>query len=308
MVLCVRAMNAKSIFCSLVVLTLASPAFACINKSGTKYGGGTGSYFGWRGMEAAIKMNLKEDGVEMEKSLRGSTNFNDRSDYAVALMFLGRSTEAVELLTKLEAEQPGKFFVAANLGTAYELTGSNAEALKWINEGIRRNPEDHKGTEWLHSKILEAKIAQEKDAEYFEKHSVLELQPGDIGEMVSVGHQKRLPPKDLADAIQYQLGERLQFVKSPDPAVASLLFDYAAIEAATRSMESAKHILKMATDYGYPADKVAALNKEFDRRLAWERFKTYSFYGFIALAVVALLILLFKRGIFVLSSKDLKRA
>ena len=110
-------MNAKSFFCAVVILLIASSSFACINKSGTKYGGGSGSYFGWRGLQNAIKKSLLEDGVEMERELRGATNFNDRSDYAVALMFLGRSAEAVELLNKLEQEQPGQFFVAANLGS-----------------------------------------------------------------------------------------------------------------------------------------------------------------------------------------------
>ena len=225
----------------------------------------------------------------------------------IALIFFGRSAEAVESLKILEQEQPGLFFVAANLGTAYELSGNNAEALRWINECLRRNPKDHQGTEWLHAKILEAKIAQEKDQSYFEKHSVLELQPGKIGDPISVGGNS-VSPKELAAAIQYQLGERLQFVKPPDSAVASLLFDYAAIEAATRSMESAKHILKMATDYGYPAAKVVALSNEFDRLLAWAKFKTYAMYGVIGLMVVGLLVFLYKRKIFVLSSKDLKRA
>jgi tetratricopeptide (TPR) repeat protein len=297
-------MNTKTIFCCLVFLLIATPALSCVNKTGTKYGGGSGSYFGWRGLQSALKRDLKTDGAEMEANLRGSTNFNDRSDYAVALMFLGRSAEAVQLLNALEQEQPGQFFVAANLGTAYELSGKNTEALKWINEGIKRNPDDHAGTEWLHASILKAKIAQEKDPKYFEEHSVLELQPGKIGEQITVDG-KSLSPKELADAIQYQLGERLQFVKTPDPAVASLLFDYAAIEAVTRSMESAKHILKMATDYGYPATKVKALDKEFNRRLAWDKIK---FYGVIGGIVVALLTILYKRRIFVLSSKDLKRA
>ena len=99
----------------------------------------------------------------MESDLRSSTNFTDRSDYAVALMYLGRHQEAVTLLHQLEAERPGEYFVAGNLGTAYELTGKNEEALRWIREAIRRNPAAHEGTEWLHAKILEAKIAQQKD-------------------------------------------------------------------------------------------------------------------------------------------------
>jgi tetratricopeptide (TPR) repeat protein len=286
-------MKTKCIFCCLLVFVFSRPALSCINKSGTKYGGGSGSYFGWRGLESALNRNLKEDGVEMEANLHGSTNFNDRSDYSVALMFLGRNTEAIELLERLEQEQPGQYFIAANLGTAYELSGNNAEALKWINEGIKRNPKDHEGTEWLHTRILEAKIARDKDAKYFEKHSVLELQPEKIGEQITIG-EKKMTPKELAAAIQYQLGERLQFVKSPDPAVASLLFDYAAIEAATKSMESAKHILKMAADYGYPMTKVSALDSEFDRRIMSAKTKSYIGFGVIGTAVIGCLVLLYK--------------
>ena len=243
----------------------------------------------------------------MEADLRGATNFNDRSDYAVALMYLGRSAEAVMLLEKLEKEKPGEYFVAANLGTAYELAGKNDEALRWIQEGIRRNPDSHEGTEWLHARILQAKIAQQSDPDYFKKHSVLELQPQDISQQLVFGEIK-LSTRQLAEAIEYQLGERLQFVKPPDPSVASLLFDYAAIEAATRTLESAKGVLQMGLEYGYPADKVQPLLKLNDRRIAWRKITQYGSYGLIVAGFVALLYLLYKRGIFVLSSNDLKRA
>lgn len=294
----------KTILCALAIVCFACPAWPCLNKSGTKYGGGSGSYFGWRSLQVALKKNVQPDGVEMEANLRGSTNFNDRSDYAIALMYLGRNTEAVSLLTKLEQEQPGHFFVAANLGTAYELSGNNEEALRWINEGIRRNSKDHEGTEWLHAKILEAKIAQQKDAAFFEKHSVLGLEPGVICETIRVG-EKSYSAKELTAAIEYQLGERLQFVKPPDPSVASLLYDYAAIEAANRSMESAKHILKFASQYGYPEPKIALLTAEFDRRLWWAGFRMNALIVAGCLIGVALLVVLYRRGIFVLSRRDL---
>ena len=281
----------KAVLYCVGILLYAHSAWPCINKSGTKYGGGSGSHFGWRGLQSALKVNVHKDGAEMEANLRGATNYKDRSDYAVALMYLGRSSQAVELLTQLETERPGHFFIAVNLGTAYELSGSNTEALHWINEGIRRNPQDHQGTEWLHAMILKAKIAQVKDAAFFENHSVLELQPGAIGEFISVGG-KNVSPKELADAIGYQLGERLQFVKPPDAAVASLLFDYATIEAATKSMESAKHILKMATNYGYPAAKVSALDGEFDRRLASAKIKSFIGLGTVGAIIIGCLVLL----------------
>lgn len=292
----------KIVLSLMVGLCLANPAGACLNKSGTKYGGGSGNYFGWRTLQGSLERKVRPDGVEMEANLRGATGFNDRSDYAIALMYLGRNAEAVELLKKLEAEQPGQFFIAANLGTAYELSGDNESALKWINEGIRRNPKDHEGTEWLHAKILEAKIAQQKDPAWFEKHSVLELEPGAIGETVRAGG-KDYAANDITTAILYQLGERLQFVKPPDAAVASLLYDYAAIEAAMRSMESAKHVLALAAKYGYPTPKIDALRIEFDRRLWWASFRTNMLIVAGCLIGIAALVVLYRRGIFVIRRK-----
>ena len=242
----------------------------------------------------------------MEASLRGATKFEDRSDYAIALMYLDRSPEAIALLTTLEQEQPGHFFIAANLGTAYELSGKYKDALHWINEGIRRNPQDHEGTEWLHAKILDAKIAQQKNPDYFEMHSVLELQPNEIGRAIQLDG-KSYSAAEVRKAIEYQLGERLQFVKPPDPAVASLLYDYAAIESVLGSMESAQHILKFASNYGYPAEKIAVLNTDFDRRLAWGEFKTIALISTGVLVFLGVLRILYRRGIFVISRKDLKR-
>ena len=105
----------------------------------------------------------------MEQSLRESLNFDDRNDYAVDLMYLGRAAEAVALLQKLDSER-GDYAVAANLGTAHELAGQNREAKKWIEEAIRRNPDSHHGTEWLHAEILESKIQQENNPAYFKDH------------------------------------------------------------------------------------------------------------------------------------------
>jgi tetratricopeptide (TPR) repeat protein len=293
----------------------AYTALPCLWITGTKYSGERVTTEGFSDAEMlrrSFQMDRRPDGAKMEADLRGATDFNDRSDYSVALMFLGRSREAVELLQELEKEKPGHYFIAANLGTAYELSGNNEEALRWIQEGIRRNPDSHEGTEWLHVKVLGAKIARQKDSHYFETHSVLQLRPEKIGEQIIVGEQK-LSPKQLADAIQYQLAERLQFVKPPDPAVASLLFDYAAIEAATKTLELAKEILQMTIEYGYPPEKVQALMKLYDRRIFWGKAKRYGLhvlkYGFCAVIGVLVICGLYwssKRGYFVLSSRDLK--
>jgi tetratricopeptide (TPR) repeat protein len=290
------------------ILCLAIHAQCCANYSGagTSFNGAwvhAASPYRVIELKRALNRNLPVDGIKLEADLRSATNFNDRSDYSIALMYLGRSQEAIDLLQKLEKEEPGHYFIAANLGTAFELAGNNEEALHWIAEGIQRNPKSHEGTEWLHLRILEAKIAQQKDPDYFKSHSVLDLDPRDINEDTPIGKDK-LPPAEIAAAIQHQLTERLQFVKPPDPAVAGLLFDYAAIEAGTRTLESAKQILQMAESFGYPPEKIEPLVKLYDQRITWRKTKQYSFYSFLAMAGIGLLYVLYRKKIFVLSSRD----
>lgn len=45
----------------------------------------------------------------------------------------------------------------------------------------------------------------------------------------------------------------------------------------------------------------------YDHKIAWRKTKQYGFYGLIGVAFLALLCILYKRGIFVISSRDLKQ-
>lgn len=260
-----------------------------------------------RELRSAIRRNLEEEGRELETKLRGSTRFEDRSDYAVALMYLGRSSEAVGLLQTLEREHPGDYSVAANLGTALELSGDNAGALQWIREGIRRNPKSHQGTEWLHVKILESKIAQSRDPDHFGKHSVLELTPDTVGQKVSIGGGE-MSRETVRTALRYQLTERMQFVKPPDPVVASLLLDYAAVEAADRTLESARKLLSLSMEYGVQQTRIQPLLDRYDRQIATRRYKEFTFKAAAAMAVLGLicglLYQLHKSGHFVISASS----
>jgi len=97
---------------------------------------------------------------KVTKAAKVNPGFDENSDLAVAFVHQGKYSEAIALLQELERRYPGKYQVAANLGTAFELSGDNKQALQWIREGIRRNPKSHEGTEWLHVAILEAKLGQ----------------------------------------------------------------------------------------------------------------------------------------------------
>jgi hypothetical protein len=117
-------------------------------------------------------------------------------------------------------------------------------------EGIKRNPASHDGTEWLHVKILEAKIALARDPSWLETHSVLGL---DFGEDAIPTLPQQWPEgQDLPStrkALQYQLRERLGFVKPPDPIVGALLADLGSLVAIDTVVEHAVPIYDLALTY-----------------------------------------------------------
>ncbi len=187
---------------------------------------------------------------------RGAISVDDNS-IAVALIHLGRTDEALKILEKLEKRTPGSYYVAANLGTAYELIGDNERAYKWIAEGMKRNPASHFGTEWLHLKILEAKQEIKKNTKWIDTNSILGINWESIGDDLSKVQVfgDRGDPYDaetVRKAIEYQLHERTEFVKPPDPAVASLLYDLSHLVRHSRSAEHGDLVLSSAHTYGYP--------------------------------------------------------
>lgn len=194
--------------------------------------------------------------------IKGSSDPVFLSDHAAILVRLGRLDDAILLLEDVEKRTPGNYYVAANLGTALELKGDLAGAMRWIAVGIRRNPESHSGTEWLHVKILEARLALERDPHWLETHSVLGIDFGSQPKPVSsnaplkrhLGHARR--------ALEYQLHERMSFVSPPDPVVGDLLFDLSNICALTFNVEHAQAVLALAFEYGVPKPALAELRSQ----------------------------------------------
>lgn len=189
-------------------------------------------------------------------SLRES-NSVDENGIAVALIHLGRTEEALKILEKLEKKSPGSYYVAANLGTAYELVGNNERAYKWIAEGMKRNSDSHFGTEWLHLKILKAKQEIKKNPKWTDTNSVLginwELIGNDLSKVLVTGDRgDHYDSEAVRKALEYQLHERTEFVKPPDPTVASLLYDLSQLVRHSRSEEHGDLVQAAAHTYGYP--------------------------------------------------------
>jgi tetratricopeptide (TPR) repeat protein len=200
--------------------------------------------------------------------------FRDQNDYAVALIRAGELGPAIELLRGIERAHPNEYIVAANLGTAYELEGDVPRAIEWIRTGIERNPNSHFGTEWLHVKILEAKLELAKDPKWLQTHSVLnldfgsELVPVATSESVQALGNSFVSLKDTKRAIEYQLHERVAFVTPPDPVVADLLESLANLYALQDSVEHAIPIYELAIEFGSPHRELIELRLANFRKLA----------------------------------------
>jgi tetratricopeptide (TPR) repeat protein len=193
------------------LLALAAPSMACINTFVSEI----------QELKAAgDEQRVAKVVASTEASYRQTPTLETTNDLAVAWILTGRMPEGIQLLRELEKQYPGNAIVAANLGTALELTGADDEALQWIRESVRRDPQEHQGSEWVHVRILEAKQALKKDPNWLRKNSVVGWREG-----------QRLPPnersqprtpRNLIDSIDYQLNERTQFVNAPDALVGDL--------------------------------------------------------------------------------------
>lgn len=266
-------MQCRSFYLVLIAfLALSLPARACINESATNRRGESVepmSYFGAGLKEHLLTRASPHELIlhseEVVKNAQTDPSFDSLNNLAAVLIRHGRLPRAVKLLQLLERKYPGHYETAANIGTAYELMGRNEDALKWILEGIKRNPDDHEGTEWLHVHILKAKLGLiPKPAA---GRSILNL---DFGNDVMPRRPTGLPmgndgkPLSLfavAHALRYQLIERVAFVAPPDPMVAGLLLDWANLELVAGTLESADALYDVAARYGSTERRIIAVRK-----------------------------------------------
>lgn len=265
--------------------------FGCLNEERTDYIKPKPEVDGLTAGDFYQKFVFREDRAFWEKKRAEyrfpsdtGTFISGPNNLAVALLHLGEVKEAIKILEDWESKQPGQYFTAANLGTAYELNGENRKALDWIKEGIKRNKDAHYGTEWLHVKILEAKLALEKEPDWLDRHRVLGIDPPKNLPTDHLGQPKTLP--ELEDALVYQLHERLEFVKPPEPIVGQLLDDLSKVFAVKRTPEHAKAIRDLSLSYS--ASTEATKNGEAVTEGGNKAGGSYIFYGIIGVATVFL--------------------
>jgi tetratricopeptide (TPR) repeat protein len=281
----------------IALLTASLSARACINEIGTNHRGehieliySAGQKLKPYLVTPTTKAALLGWSRDVSNRARKEPTFENLNDLAAVLIRHGRYPEAAKLLQFLERKYPGHYETASNVGTAYELMGQNEDALKWILEGLKRNPEDHDGTEWLHVHILKAKLGQIPPPA--PGRSILNL---DFGNDVMPRRPTGLPlgntgkPMSLysvAEGLRYQLIERIEFVAAPDPMISDLLLDWANLELLAGSVESADVLYDAAIRYGSKEGRIISIRKtQVARILAQAKSKKTSVQGQCELCV-----------------------
>ena len=248
-----------------VCLWLSSlPAMACLNAPATRdHDGRWFETYDFSGDRLVTDMTRPMGEGEwlirrerIVKQARAVPDFDNLTDLGVLLVYLGDLPSAVRLFLEIERLHPGRHETAANLGTALELMGRDATALRWIRIGIRRDAHEHAGTEWLHARILEAKLALAEDPHALDGRSGAGVRFAEdvvppLPAAYPDGNDGRpVAPHELERAFRYQLRERLPFVPPKDPVVANLLTDWATLNLAGGPIENADAFYRLAIRYG----------------------------------------------------------
>lgn len=201
---------------------------------------------------------------ELEAKLAQARTKETLNDLAAVYIRFGEIKRAIPLLEEIERRYPSLYHTATNLGTAHELDGNLELALKWIQEGIRRNPKSHGGTEWLHARILQAKLELKKDPKWLDTHRVSGLARDPDARKSRVPEGQTI--QTVFQALQLQLRERLPFTPQKDELVSQLLADYAFLAGAiTGTYIGVGNIYVLAAQYSTAHN--AELHEQANRSL-----------------------------------------
>lgn len=285
------------------VITFNS-SYACLNGEIIELKDGTFLYEDQKGnVPYGHSFNNDEafqKGIKRLDSLYKATKDLDYlSDKGLLLILLKRYDEAIRLYLEIEKIKPNKYSTASNIGTAYELIGQNENALKWIQKAVEINPKSHKHSEWIHVKILEAKI---KGEQFYNTTFLLNTDFGT--ELMPKSNLNRAELRKLLDALFYQLNERVSFVKPKEKIVAQLLFDLGNVAFLLGNFYEAVADYEQAKKYGFSGQLIESRIKEINRlykvpekeakKIVGKRIKPnyflYGVFGLILLAIASMII------------------
>ncbi len=183
---------------------------------------------------------------ELDSLYKVTKDIDYLSDKGYVLVIQKKYQEALEIYLKIEQLKPNRYSTASNIGTIYELLGDNRNALNWINKAMIINPKSHNGSEWLHVKILQAKIG---GAEYVNSKFLINTNFGEYDEPKN--KMSKSDREALIKSLYYQLNERMSFIKKEDKIIALLLFELGNLAFLDKKYDEAINIYETSQEYGY---------------------------------------------------------
>lgn len=234
----------------LLFILFSIKTFACLNgetkylKNGTFiYEDGEGVYP--EGHDFYVE-NFPKLILELDNLYKKTKDIDYLSDKGYVLTIQKKYNEALKIYLEIEKKEPNRYSTASNIGTIYELIGENQKAYNWIKKAIQINSKSHNESEWLHLKILEAKL---KGDSYINSNFLINTNFG--SDTIPKTQLNKKDLEKLSKALYYQLNERITFIKPKNKIIANLLFDLGNIAYLQGELSIAIEIYNKAKEYGY---------------------------------------------------------
>ncbi len=291
-----------------LMLSFGNNSKACLNGESTVLKNGTFLYQDYLGSvpyghEFYNSTEGYKEGIQqLDSFYRATKNLDYLSDKGLLHILLKQYEYAINLYLEIEKREPNRYSTASNIGTAYELIGQNENALKWIRKSIEINNRSHFYSEWIHVKILQAKINGDK---FCNSRFLLNT---DFGmDSIPANTMKKEELGKLSEALYFQLNERISFVKPKERIVAQLLFDLGNIAFLLGNYRDAIEDYQQSKKYGYSDEIVDRRIKTSDNFLrtqlseekrkedgnyfqSFKRATIYSVLGILIFLIIPLLI------------------
>lgn len=262
-------MNKLRVFIIVLVL-LSFKGFACLNGETKQLKNGVLVYVDYQGLvphgHRFYIDNFPKLISELDNLYKKTNDIDYLSDKGYVLIVQKKYNEALKLYLDIERIKPNRYSTASNIGTLYELMGENQKAYEWIKKSIQINPESHNGSEWLHLRILEAKIKKLKN---ISGEFLINTNFGD-----SVVPQTKLSKRELeklSKAVYYQVNERISFIKPKDEIISVLLFELGNMVRIIGEKENAIRIYNLSKEYGFKDELI-------NKRLIFYHQNVYKYY------------------------------